>query len=182
MVDANPSLRGMILGYVAEAKLREAFLADGRVTAVRKPDDHDRRKKGDLVVAYRGREFKIESKSLQTKSIRRLEGGGFRSAVQCDASDRREVTLPNGSRIETTCLLLGEFDVLAANLFAFESRWHFVFAWNRDLPRTSSPKYTKYQRANLLATLVPVTRPPRPPFTSDPFDLLDRILEDQSRS
>jgi hypothetical protein len=171
----------MLLGYVAEAKLRNILLADGRIVDVRKSDDHDRRKKGDLVVTYRDHQFKIESKSLQTNSIQRLSEGHYAGAVQCDASDRRMVRLPNGRGVETTCLLVGEFDILAANLFAFENKWEFSFALNRDLPRSSASKYTKYQRSNLLATLVPVTWPPEPPFTSDPFVLLDRLLQDRQR-
>ena len=181
VVDGNPSLRGMMLGYVAEMKLSALLLSDGRITAIRKPDDHDRRKKGDLVVTYRNRACKIESKSLQTNSIRRLDKDRFAGQVQCDASDSRTVALPNGRRLQTTCLLVGEFDILAANLFAFEEKWHFTFALNRDLPRSSFREYTKYQRSNLLASLVPVTWPPEPPFVSDPFALLDRLLEDRSR-
>lgn len=179
VVDENPSLRGMVLGYIAEAKLRTLLLSDGRITDVRKPDDHDRRKKGDLLVTYQSQEFRIESKSLQTHSIERLGDGRYTGCVQCDASDRRTVMLPNGRRLETTCLLVGEFDILAANLFAFENRWRFSFAPNRDLPRSKAPKYTKYQRSNLLATLVPVTWPPEPPFTKDPFALPERILEER---
>jgi hypothetical protein len=177
VVDGSPSLRGMILGYVAEMKLRNLLLSDGRINEVRKPDDHDRRKKGDLVVTYRNQEIKVESKSLQTNSIRRLENGRFTGKVQCDASDSRFVTLPSGRRLQTTCLLVGEFDVLAASLFAFEDKWHFTFALNRDLPRSSFRGYTKYQRSHLLASLVPVTWPPEPPFVSDPFVLLDRLLQ-----
>lgn len=65
----NPSLRGMVLGYLAEAKLRDVLTGHGRATAFRKDDDHDRKKKGDLVLTYGGFEFKIEVKSLQTNGI-----------------------------------------------------------------------------------------------------------------
>jgi hypothetical protein len=65
----NPSLRGLVLGYVAEAKLKEILLGHGRASAFRKDDDHDRKKKGDLVVTYEGFEFKIEVKSLQTNTV-----------------------------------------------------------------------------------------------------------------
>ena len=36
----NPSLRGMILGYIAEAKLRELLEGHGKATEFRKDDDH----------------------------------------------------------------------------------------------------------------------------------------------
>lgn len=71
-IDENPSLRGMLFGYVAEYKLRTMWFA-GRpgVTHYVKHDDHDRKKKGDLVVTYNGVAFTVESKSLQTGSIQK---------------------------------------------------------------------------------------------------------------
>lgn len=73
VVRANPSLRGPILGYIAERKLWELFQVDPRITASRKDDDHDRENKGDLVITYLGREFRYEVKSLQTNSIKMLD-------------------------------------------------------------------------------------------------------------
>jgi len=49
----NPSLRGMLVGYLAERKLWDLFVKDNRVDQLRKDDDHDRTKKGDLVFFYR---------------------------------------------------------------------------------------------------------------------------------
>ena len=72
----------MLFGYVAEAKLRAMFDGDPRITAIRKDDDHDRRKKGDLVITYQGREFKIEVKSLQTTLIKNLGGGRFAGGAE----------------------------------------------------------------------------------------------------
>ena len=179
LVDSNRSLRGIMLGYVAEHKMRQVFLNDPRIIAARKDDDHDRKKKGDLVVSYRGLEFLIELKSLQTNSIRKV-GDLLTGKAQCDASDRRPVTFPNGKRLETTCLRVGEFDLLAVNLFAFEDRWVFSYALNRDLPRSTFANYTKYQRSHLLASLVPVTWPPQPPFYADPFKLLDSLVSERT--
>lgn len=70
VVKANPSLRGVIVGYIAERKLWDRFAADSRITAIRKDDDHDRDNKGDLVVTYQGFDFRLEVKSLQTNSIK----------------------------------------------------------------------------------------------------------------
>ncbi len=70
LVNDNPSLRGMLMGYVAEHKFRKVFAGDARITSARKYDDHDRTKKGDLVVTYKGTDFIFELKSLQTNTIK----------------------------------------------------------------------------------------------------------------
>ena len=177
-IDENPSLRGMVLGYVAEYKLRRMWFSDqARITHHVKPDDHSRKKKGDLAVTYKGRAFAVESKSLQTSSIRRRDGR-VTGKAQVDASDKRAVTFRDGSMLTTTCLLAGEFDPLAVNLFAFADEWRFVFAKNRDLPLSTFRKYTPAQRAELLASMVPVSWPPDPPFRAEPFGLLDELLAD----
>ena len=85
--------------------------------------------------------------------------------------------LPDNSRVTTTCLLKGEFDILAVNVFAFEEKWRFVFAKNSDIPTSSYRKYTPYQRQHLLATLVTVHWPPRPPFSDEPFTLMNEIIQ-----
>ncbi len=76
VVRENPSLRGMILGYVAERKLRDIFSNSGKTENHRKDDDHDRSKKGDLTLDYKGEEIVIEVKSLQTNSIQILGPDG----------------------------------------------------------------------------------------------------------
>ena len=179
-IDENPSLRGMLLGYVAEYKLRSLwFMGRADITQSIKHDDHNRKKKGDLVVTYKGHPFVIESKSLQTHSIRK-DGDLWVGKAQCDASDRRTVTFTDGSTLETTCLLAGEFDILAVNLFAFENQWRFAFAKNSDLPRSTFKKYTPQQQSKLLASLVPVSWPPQPPFSDEPFSLMDEMLKTSS--
>ena len=207
VVRENPSLRGMVAGYIAERKIRDIFEADPRASGLRKDDDHDRRRKGDLVCTYREREFIIEVKSLQTNSIlmhvgeeshrrvikvngkyvecdnyrelwpERRDAARFTGSVQCDASDRREIPLATGGKILTTCLKVGEFDILAAGLFGFREQWDFAFALNRDLPRSTYAKYPPEVREHLLKSLMPVSWPIEPPFTDDPFALMDRIIE-----
>ena len=44
LVDQNPSLRGMMLGYVAEKKFHDVFLDHPEITGNIKDDDHDRQK------------------------------------------------------------------------------------------------------------------------------------------
>ncbi len=179
IVDDNPSLRGMMLGYAAEYVLRRRHFTDGRLSGIVKDDDHKRDSKGDLRFEYRGRIFRIECKSLQSNSIKKLGEGKFKGKYQCDASDRRLVKFGDGSTIETTCLLVGEFDIVAVNLFAFTDEWRFAFALNKDLPRSRFKKYTAFQRDNLLATLMPVTWPIAGPYVLDPFPLLDRVVDGQ---
>ncbi|MCG3727326.1 hypothetical protein [Vibrio cincinnatiensis] len=70
VVRENPSLRGMILGYIAERKLKDIFISSGETTNHRKEDDHDRTKKGDLTLNYKGYEIVLEVKSLQTNQIK----------------------------------------------------------------------------------------------------------------
>ncbi len=175
VVEQNPSLRGMILGCLAELKLEKLWLRREGISDISKHDDHDRKKKGDRVVLYKGKEFIFESKSLQTNSIRKTERGWIGKA-QVDASDRRQVTLPDGTKVNTTCLLRNEFAVLAVNIFAFDEKWRFVFAKNSDLPFSRYEGYTEYQRRHLLATLVTVHWPPEPPFQEEPFTLMNEML------
>ena len=177
---ANGSLHGMVFGYVAEIKLRE-LLQHPDVSQLGKDDDHDRKKKGDLRLVYRGREFKIEAKSLQTARNKQAEDGTFAGVSQVDASDRRTVTLPDGSQLQTTNLLVGEFDVLAVNCFSFEGKWNFAFARNADLPRSTFRAYSEEQRAHLLATLVPVQWPPKGIFRANVFSLLDEMIVQRQR-
>lgn len=178
----NPSLRSFVSGYTAELKCRNLyFLNNERVTKVKKYDDHDRNKKGDISFEYKGLEFNVEVKSLQTNSIKHLEDGTKKATFQCDASDRRPVAFPDGSQVETTCLLVGEFDLLAVNLFGFTGEWKFVFALNDHLPRVSGVRgaaknYSEYQRALLLATSMPMTYPPSDMYRDNPWELLDHLV------
>ena len=175
IINENPSMRGLMLGYIAEYKLRKMHFSDPIFSRVIKDDDHDRRKKGDLRVTYKGHEFLIECKSLQTNTIRTTENG-YSAKYQCDASDRRKVKLSDGSTIETTCLLVGEFDIIAVNLFSFESKWRFAFALNKDLPRSKYRKYSDLQKNELLRSLMPITLPLQKPYVDDIFILLDRLV------
>lgn len=175
VVDANPSLRGFLMGYVSESKIRKFFSRQESIKNIKKYDDHDRGKKGDLAFEYKGKEIRSEVKSLQTNSVKR-KGEIWVGTFQCDASDRRMVTLPNGHRVETTCLVVNEFDLLAVNLFAFGEEWRYAYARNKDLPRTESKKYSIEDRKYLLKSLMPITWPLQPPYYEDPFAVLDKIV------
>lgn len=175
IIDQNPSMRGLMLGYIAEYKLRKIHFTNGVFTDVHKADDHDRKRKGDLTITYKGHTFVIECKSLQTNSIKLTERG-YEGKYQCDASDRRKVKLNRGKTVETTCLLVGEFDVIAVNLFSFENKWHFAFALNDDLPRSTYKGYSPAVQRQLLATLMPVTWPLQHPYIENPIPLFEKLL------
>lgn len=178
LLQENPSLRGMLFGYVAELKLRELISTFPRVKSIKKYDDHDRKKKGDLHIIYHHRVFSVESKSLQTSKINfDSENQVWFGKAQVDASDSRIVTLPNGKTLKTTLLLKGEFDILAVNCYEFDQKWQFQFARNKDLPSSSYRKYTPEAQNALISSLIPVSWPPQPPFHSDLRMLLDEMLE-----
>lgn len=173
----NPSLRGMLLGYVAELKLRELIASFSEVSFTTKFDDHDRKRKGDLYIIYHGKAFDVESKSLQTATVRwDEENKRWIGKAQVDASDRRQIKIPDGTMLNTTLLLKGEFDILAVNCYAFEQKWDFIFARNSDLPTSTWRGYTEVQQEHLIASLISVTFPPEPPFYRDLRVLLDDMV------
>lgn len=182
----NPSLRSFVMGYAAEVKCKNLWFdgAEG-ITNLRKEDDHDRLKKGDISFDYKGHAFAVEVKSLQTASIRRYDDGAAAGgSFQCDASDKRPVFFADGSSVDTTCLLVGEFDLLAVNLHSFYGEWRFAFAKNDDLPRVSGTRgaskfYTPEQREMLLATSMKMANPPMDPYRMEPWSLLDELIAER---
>ena len=179
LINQNPSLRGMLLGYVAELKLKELISLLPDISYTYKFDDHDRKKKGDLYIIYRGKAFDVESKSLQTNTIKFDDASQTWTAkTQVDASDRRNVTLSSGKILNTTLLLRGEFDILAVNCFGFGGEWKFLFAKNTDLPSSTFKGYEESDRKELIASLISVSLPVKPPFHESLKDLLDSMIEE----
>lgn len=178
IVDENPSLRGFMFGYVSEYKARTYFDGHENIEKLMKYDDHDRSSKGDISFIYKRKEFKIEAKSLQTNSVIRTGDSSWTGKFQCDASDRREILLPNGHTVNTTCLAVGEFDIVAVSLYAFGDEWKFAFAKNSDLPYPGarSRNVAEADREYLIKTLIDITWPLQPPFTTDVYALLDSML------
>ena len=174
LVNENPSLKGMLLGYLAEFKFHELYLNHFHITEASKDDDHDRSRKGDRRITYKGKEFVIEVKSLQTNSIKRLGEDEWTGGSQVDASDRRSVRLKDGSSFETTLLLRGEFDILAVNCFRFGDSWRYVFALNEELATSTFKKYPEEARGQLIASIQKVTWPPQEPFSSDFLEVLEK--------
>lgn len=178
IVEDNPSLRGFMFGYVSEYKARTYFAGHDGITNLMKYDDHDRTSKGDISFQYKGKEFRIEAKSLQTNSVVSLGGDSWAGKFQCDASDRREILLPNGHTVNTTCLAVGEFDIVAVSLYAFGDQWRFAFAKNSDLPHPGnrSRNVAAEDREYLIKTLIDISWPLQAPFTTDVYSLLDSMI------
>ena len=174
----RPSMRGLLTGFVAEYKLQRTVFSDARIHKLIRYDDHDRTRPADFSFEFHSERVTVEVKSLQTKSIKRGDGE-LTGRCQVDASDKRLVELPDGSKLETTCLLPDKFDILAVNLYEFTQEWDFGFIRNRDLPRSKYARYTPYQRENLLATSVKVAWPLEFPWYSDPFELLTEIVSER---
>ncbi len=173
----RPSVRGILIGFLAEYKLAPVF-RDARIHAFRRYDDHDRNRPADFGFQYEGFPFSVEVKSLQTNSVKRTDDG-WKGAAQVDASDKRPVTLPNGTTLATTCLLAGGFDILALNIFEFGHTWRFAYIKNSDLQRSTHKAYTAYQKQHLLATSVKVEWPLKPPFHDNPFTLLKEMAAEK---
>jgi hypothetical protein len=156
-----PSLRGMILGYIAEEMFGKTVLCDHRITDVRQHDDHDRENnKVDTDFLFEGRRVSIQLKSLQTNSIVwRRDLDALHGVVQNDGSDKRDVKLPNGTVVSTTNYRMGDYQILAVPLFPFTGTWDFAYKLNRNCRLTTSNKYTPEQQQYLLATTEEITYP-----------------------
>lgn len=102
----------------------------------------------------------------------------YKGSVKCGASDRRRIILPNGNTLETSSLLVGEFDILAISLFDFFNKWKFVYCLNEDLETVTDERYNEEDRKYLLKTTFNITWPIKPPFVEDPIILLDKIQKD----
>jgi hypothetical protein len=177
----NPSLRGFTYGYVAENEFVH-WLKDREIEAHQhyKPDDH-KKTKSDRTLTYKGKAHTIQLKSMQTNSIRdakeadRKAGIKFTATVQNDASDSRDVLLPNGHTVHTTCYKAGEYDVLCVSIQPFVGRWDFAFKRNGDLRRTTDPRYAGDDRQYLLATTERITWPLSDGWTTELFSLLGDV-------
>jgi hypothetical protein len=151
LVEENPSLRSFISGYVAERRLRDLLFAEpGQADDLGKPDDHDRSETGDRRFSYRNHLVRIESKSVQTNTVKHLGDGRITACAQVDGSDCRDRELPGGVTIRTTCLPVASFDIIAVNCFPVFADWRFAFARADQLARTSHNAYPAAIRKHLL--------------------------------
>jgi hypothetical protein len=179
LICENPSLRGMIYGYASEREFEWHYLKDRKTIEKFSKDDDHKKTKSDRTVLCGGKSVTIQIKSVQTNSIK-FENGRFAAKVQNDASDRRKVTLPNGSKLETTCYVVGEYDILAVSLHPFTGEWKYAFKENSQLQRSTSKKYTPKQQKYLLATLETIYFPLDPSWTEDFDGILQTICQRKS--
>jgi hypothetical protein len=157
-IRTRPSLRGMTYGYIAELEFAKYLKEELGITDQTVDDDH-KKTKSDITFVFNGKTYTSQVKCLQTTLIKEVKPGFFSAVVQNDASDRRTVTLPNGERIQTTCYVAGEYDILVTTVQPFVGRWKFIFKKNKDLTRSTYRKYTLEQRSYLLATSEKVPYP-----------------------
>ncbi len=174
-----PSVRGMVYGNVAEVQLWKWLEQQDGVTDLERDDDHDKTK-ADITFSWRGRRYTIQVKSIQTDKIKDgPQAGEFTAKVQCDASDKREITLPSGTKLVTTNYAAGEFMILATSLQPFAGEWGFGFRLNNTLEKSTYHGYSAEVRQHILKTLVDISYPvphevvPGVHWTTDLFGLLE---------
>ena len=170
VLEQVPSVRGMVYGNLAEVEFAKWLVENGIPSEHQTRDDDHKKTKSDRTIRHNGRSYTIQLKSMQTNSIKEPMGS-FTAKIQCDASDRRTVKLPSGD-LETTCYLVGEFDVLGVPLHPFLGEWGYTFKLNSDLPRSTYRNYTEAQREYLLASFGPITWPLTDDWTTDLLGLL----------
>ncbi|MGC8474842.1 MAG: hypothetical protein ACP5NP_00670 [Acetobacteraceae bacterium] len=178
-IKAAPSLRGMILGYLAEAmfeRLLPQRYPSIDAADITRHDDHDRAaNKSDRTIRYQEIYYRIQIKSIQTNSIgwdaaaERLE-----ARVQNDAPDRRQITLPDGQTVETTCYARGDYDILAVPLFPLSGTWDFAYKRNVDCRPADNAKYPVEIARHLLATTEVITWPLTAEWTPDFLNVVAR--------
>lgn len=174
VLKANPSLRGMVYGYVAEVAFARHLEKLGIAEKDHfKPDDHKRKQaKSDRTLKYENKQYTVQLKSIQTNSLRQPRPGVFTATVQNDASDRRRLTLPDGTKVDVTNYVKGEYDVLAVSLQPFTGEWRFAFKKNKNLKMSTHRKYPDNVREYLLATSEPICWPLSPDWTEDFFAII----------
>jgi len=179
--DNENSYSGMF-GYIAEVRLREQFFeGHEHVSNLGSPRDHDRNEKGDIVFDYKGKDIRIEVKSLNSQEddidIEYDMNGNpvYKGTVQVMASDRREITFEDGTSVESSLLEIGEFDILAVNMFEYFEDWEFMFIKNEDLPQSST--HNRLLKSNPNATYPPDRSPL--PYSEDPFELIEETISSE---
>jgi hypothetical protein len=172
VLEKAPSVRGMVYGNLAEVQLSRWLVANGVPLENQLRDDDHAKTKSDRTIFHQGLRYTIQVKSMQTNSIKQVGPERFKAGIQCDGSDRRRVTLPNGHQVQTTNYVAGEFMILATPLHPFTGQWDFAFRLNSTLDRTTSSKYAPEDREFLLKTMVPISWPLETPWTTELFMLL----------
>lgn len=136
VMNENPSCRGVMFGYVAEAKLKEQLDTIPEIRSVTKIPDHSP-VKGDFLVVFED----DSSCTIEVKMIRSANfecdpvNGGIGGKVGVKSSDAK--LLP-GTNTRTSTMKYGAFDILAV-AFMEGGIWKFRFMKEKWIP--SSPNY-----------------------------------------
>jgi hypothetical protein len=173
MLDEQPSLRAIVLGYIARRKLRSLLAQTFTGGPVVRQDDHERKRRGTFTVLHGKKSVAIRCCSLQANSVKTKS-----ATYQCDASDCRDLKLPSGRTIRTTCVLASTFDIVAVSTFTFDQKWQFAYAAANDLARTKPTKRRKLSKTDaesLLSCSQRITFPVEEPYTHDIFAIVDRV-------
>jgi hypothetical protein len=181
IIAENAHVYSPFSGFVAEYNLKRMHLSDPEIMDLSRPSGYNKDEKGDFSFTYRGQPIRLEVKSLDGPRVNDLGGDRWEGTFQCNASDARKVTLPNGHTVATNCIVAGGWDVLAVNLYSFGGSWRFAFARQQDLPRASD-KYAAKDRAYLLASSMKIALPLAAPYTENLPALLDAIVKERQKS
>lgn len=193
----NQNFISTIVGYVSEKRLRERLLDDHPdIENIWSPEDQDTGQKGDLAFEYKGEPIRVEVKSLQTRTIRKIEddttqkdlSGEEKTQVEWKAkthikgsSDPRKVEHEDFE--DTTVALDVEepgFDILAVSVFFFDYNWEFAFVRPEHLPRSQKRGWPDELKEKHAVSKPPVTKPPTGNWTDDLFELMDEIIAERS--
>lgn len=173
MIKSHPCVRGMISGYISEMKFKEFLAQYEDVSDCFKPKDHDRvLNKADLIFCYGNNSISVQIKSIQTRSVK-WKNNKYIGNIQNDASDKRNIILPNNEQITTTNYQIGEYDILAVPLFLFTNEWTFAYKLNKHCRKSTSKKYSRSQRQYLLSTIEKISYPLDTDWTTDIITLLE---------
>lgn len=166
LIDTNPSLRGYMHGYLAELHLQRILLQTPGVTFVEKIPDRSPAK-GDFRVIYQGDTLTIEVKSLSSHALKEdYLNGGWNGKVSIKGTDSKII---NEEGDMTTCLVRGEFDILAICTFSLTKTWDFKFIANKYLP--SSTLY-----ADRLSTTLTLNTINTPKLTDDVLEVFSEFI------
>lgn len=170
LIEENSYLRGYLQGYLAEKKLKDLLLQVSGVTEVHKIPD-SKKGKADFKVVYQGVEVLIESKSLQTGSIKDdILNDTWRGTVSIKNTDKRELKIEGEQSIVSTHAIRGQYDILAISTYAVYGDWEFVYIENEYIPPRSM------KTPGLLKTAFVVNPETTPCVTPDIVAILDAVL------
>lgn len=121
LILGNPNLRGPVTGHAGEKFFKE-FVVDvnPQFTEVFKPAENGEDCRVDLFFNYNNRRYKVQVKSISTRTIR-SNGEGTAYECRVDAGYHRsiETVMANGHTIKSKCSLRGDYDILAISTYLF---------------------------------------------------------------